>query len=72
MEPIKEKYPHFWNRVKFFWIAFASLYLVQRALSAVIALLDKKRNNLKTVRWRDLGLLPFNMKPDINRLMTLH
>ena len=41
---IKVKYPYVWDRVKIFFVAFPSSYLVERAFSAVTAFLDNRRN----------------------------
>ena len=69
---IKVKYRHVWDRVKSFFIAFPSLYLVERAFSAVTTLLDNKRNRLDIVRRGDLRLFLTKMEPDIKNLMKLH
>ena len=69
---IKAKYPHLWNRVKMFFIAFPSSYLVERAFSAVTALLDNRKNRLDIVRQGDLRLFLTTMEPDIKKLMKLH
>ena len=60
---IKERYPHVWDRVKLFLIAFPRSYLVERAFSAVITLLNSKRNRLETINRGDL-------RPDIDELIT--
>jgi len=39
-----------WDRVKLFFIAFSSFYVVERAFSAVITLLENKRNRLDIVK----------------------
>ena len=47
---IKVKYPHVWDRVKVFFIAFTSSHLLERALSVATALLGNKRIRLDMVR----------------------
>ena len=69
---IKERYPHVWDWIKHFLIAFPSSYLVERAFSAVIALLDSKGNRLETVNRGDLRLFLTKLKPDIDELITKH
>ena len=69
---IKERYPHVWDRVKLFLIAFPSSYLVQRAFSVVITLLDRKSNRLKIVNRGDLRLFLTKLKLDIDELITKH
>ena len=69
---IKAKYPHVWDRVKNFFIAFPSSYLVERAFSAITVLLDNRRNRLDIVRRGDLRLFLTTMEPDIKKLMKLH
>ena len=60
-----------WHQVKFFFIAFPSSYLVERAFSAVTALLDNRRNRLDIVRQGDLRLFLTTMEPNIKKLMKL-
>ena len=49
----------------------SQLCLIERAFSAVTALLNKRKNRLDVVRRGHLRLFLSEMKPDINRLMTL-
>ena len=67
---IKVKYPK--ERVNFFFIAFTSSYLVERAFHAVRALLDKRRYLLDKVRQKNLRLFLTKRRPDIKKLMKLH
>jgi len=53
-----------------FFIAFPSFYLVERGFSAVITLLDNKRNHLDIVMGGDLRLFLIKMKPD-NKLIAV-
>ncbi|XP_076812960.1 protein FAM200A-like [Clavelina lepadiformis] len=68
---INVKYPHVWDRVKIFFTAFPSSYLVERAFSAVTMLLDNKRNRVDIVRRGDLRLFLTEMEPDIKKFMKL-
>ena len=69
---IKERYPHVWDLVKHFLIAFPSSYLVERAFSAVITLLHSERNCLEIVNRGDLRLFLTKLKPVIDKLITKH
>ena len=51
---VKVKDPHVWDRVKIFFIAFPSSYLVERVFCAVTGLLGNRRNRLNIVRQGDL------------------
>ena len=69
---IREKYPHAWNKVKPYLIAFPSTYLVERGFSAVATILDGRRNRLGIVSRGDLRLFLSNIKPDVMKLVSLH
>ena len=67
---ITERYPRAWDRVKLFLIVFPSSYLIERAFSAVITLLNSKRNRVEIVNRGDLRLFLIKLKPDIDELKT--
>ena len=69
---IKERYSHVWDWVKLFMVVFPSSYSVERAFSAVLTLLDSKRNRLEIVNRGDLKLFLTKLKPDIDELITKH
>lgn len=69
---IHEKYPGLWEIARKFLIAFPSSYLVERSFSAVTNLLTKKRSKLNITERGDLRLLLTKIKPNIDRLLTLH
>ncbi|KAL0830409.1 hypothetical protein ABMA28_002588 [Loxostege sticticalis] len=69
---IPEKYPRLWEIARKFLIAFPSSYLVERSFSAVTNLLTKKRSKLNITERGDLRLLLTKIKPNIDRLLTLH
>ncbi|GBP05596.1 SCAN domain-containing protein 3 [Eumeta japonica] len=69
---IPEKYPGLWEIARKFLIAFPSSYLVERSFSAVTNLLTKKRSKLNITERGDLRLLLTKIKPNIDRLLTLH
>ena len=69
---IKERYSHVWDRVKHFLIGFSSSYLVERAFSVVITLLDSKSNRLEIVNLGDSRSFLTKLKLDIDELITKH
>ena len=69
---IKERYLHVWDRVKLFLIVFPSSYLAERAFSAVMTLLDSKRNCPEIVNCGNMKLFLTKLKPDIDELITKH
>ena len=69
---IIERYPHVWDWVKHFLIAFPGSFLVERAFCAVITLMDSKENRLEIVNRVDLRLFLTKLKPDIDELITKH
>uniref|UniRef100_A0A5S6QHH3 HAT C-terminal dimerisation domain-containing protein n=1 Tax=Trichuris muris TaxID=70415 RepID=A0A5S6QHH3_TRIMR len=69
---VMELYPRLWAVVENFLIAFPSSYLVERGFSAVTELLSNKRNRLQIVNRGDLRLMMTKMKPDVEKLLSLH
>ncbi|XP_066965478.1 protein FAM200C-like [Macrobrachium rosenbergii] len=68
---ISDCYQVLWNKVKMYFIAFPTSYLVERGSSAVALLLSKQRNRLKITDLGDLRLLS-EFQPDVEKLMSLH
>ncbi len=54
---ISDCYPVLWNKVKIYFIAFPTSYLIERGFSAVTLLLSMQRNRLKITERGDLRLL---------------
>lgn len=69
---ISDCYQVLWNKVKMYFIAFPTSYLVERGFSAVALLLSKQRNRLKITDRGDLRLLLSEFQPDVEKLMSLH
>ena len=69
---ISDRYPHLWNKVKLYFIAFPTSYLVERGFSAVTQILTKQRNRLQITERGDLRLLLSSFKPDVEKLLSLH
>lgn len=69
---ISDRYPSLWNKVKMYFIAFPTSYLVERGFSAVTQLLSKQRNRLKITERGDLRLLLSAFQPDVEKLISLH
>ena len=65
---IKERHPYVWDRVRLFLIAFTSSYLLECAFSAVILLLDSKKNCPEIVNCGDLRLFLTKLKPNNDEL----
>ena len=69
---ISDLYPVLWNKVKIYFIAFPTSYLVERGFSAVAFLLSKQRNRLRITERGDLRLLLSEFQPDVEKLISLH
>ena len=69
---VRERYPPVWNKVKLYFIAFPSSYLVEKGFSAVFQLLCKQRNTLAVTDRSDLRLLLTALKPEIDKLASTH
>ena len=69
---ISDFYPVLWNKVKIYFIAFPTSYLVERGFSAVAFLLSKQRNRLRITERGDLRLLLSEFQPDVEKLISLH
>ena len=71
-QKISDFYPVLWNKVKIYFIAFPTSYLVERGFSAVALLLSKQRNRLRITERGDLRLLLIEFQPDVEKLISLH
>uniref|UniRef100_A0A5S6Q4E5 DUF4371 domain-containing protein n=1 Tax=Trichuris muris TaxID=70415 RepID=A0A5S6Q4E5_TRIMR len=71
-ENIARLHPEIWAVVKKYLLSFPSSYLVERGFSVVTDLLTKKRNRLQIVDRGDLRLRLTNMKPDVQKLVSLY
>ncbi|XP_018015681.1 protein ZBED8 [Hyalella azteca] len=69
---ISDCYKVLWNRVKMYFIAFPTSYLVERGSSAVALLLSKQRNRLKITDRGDLRLILSEFQPDVEKLISQH
>ena len=66
---IQKDYPSIWAKVKLFFIAFPTSYMVERGFSAVFLLHSKQRQKFMIATRGDLRLMLTNMSPDIQRIM---
>ena len=69
---VRERYPAVWNKVKLYFIAFPTSYLVEKGFSAVSQLLCKQRNRLAVTLRGDLRLFLTALKPETDRLVSSH
>ena len=69
---VRERYPAVWNKVKLYFIAFPTSYLVEKGFSAVSQLLCKQRNRLAVTDRGDLRLFLTALKPETDRLVSSH
>ena len=69
---VQEKYPSLCEKIKLLLIAFPTSYRVESGFSAVSRLLTKQRNKRKITQRGDLRLNLTKMKPDVDKLVSLH
>ena len=67
----RERYPSVWNKVKLYFIAFSTSFLV-KGFSAVSQVLCKQRNRLAVTDQGDLRLFLTALKPETDKLVSLH
>ena len=66
---IQKDYSSIWAKVKLFFIAFPTSYLVEKAFSAVFLLQSKQRQNLMVATRGDLRLMLTKMSPNLQEIM---
>ncbi len=64
---IKQQYPNIWGEISLLLIAFPSSYVVEKAFSSVINVLNK-RSNLDISKGGDLRLYLTELKPNTEML----
>ena len=69
---VRKRYPAVWNKVKLYFIAFPTFYLVEKGFSAVCQLLCKQRNRLAVTDRGDLKLFLTALKLETDKLVSSH
>ena len=69
---VRERYPAVWYKVKLYFIAFPTSYLVEKGFSAVSQLLCKQRNRLAVTDRGDLRLFLTALKPETDLNVLSH
>ena len=70
-EKVRQQYPDIWEEISLLFIAFPSSYVVEKAFSSVINVLNK-RSNLDISKGGDLRLYLTELKPNIEKLASSH
>ena len=70
-EKVRQQYPDIWEEISRLFIAFPSSYVVEKAFSSVINVLNK-RSNLDISKGGDLRLYLTELKPNIEMLASSH
>ena len=69
---VRERYPAVWNKVKLYFMAFPTSYLVEKRFSAVCQLLCKQKNRLAITDRDDLRIFLNALKPETDKLVSSH
>jgi hypothetical protein len=69
---ICDHYSALWTVIRKLLLAFPTSYLVECGFSAVVQLCSKQRNRLQISERGDLRLLLSDIKPDVEKLVSLH
>jgi hypothetical protein len=66
-----DRYPALWTVIGKLLLAFPTPYLVERGFSAVVQLCSNQSNRLQISECGDLRLLLSDIKPDVEKLVSL-
>ena len=69
---VRERYPAVWNKVKLYFIAFPTSYMVEKGFSAVSQVLCKQKNRLAVTDQGDIRLFLAALKPETDKLVSSH
>ena len=69
---VRERFPTVWNKVKLYFIAFTTSYVVEKGFSAVCQVLCKQRNTLAVTNRGDLRLFLIALKSETGKLVSSH
>ena len=69
---VRERYPAVWNKVKLYFIAFPTSYMVEKGFSAVSQVLCKQRNRLAVTDRGNLRLFLTALKLETDKLVSSH
>ena len=69
---VRERYSTVWNKVKLYFAAFSTSYLVEKRFSAVSQIFCKPRNRLAVTDRGDLRLFLIPLKPETDKLVSSH